>query len=272
VNDVAHVAEALKGVGINWDKFLMPDAFKYGFAAAFLGAHHSVSPFELRSDRITESTHVKIVSPWFIMYSPPYFYFHSRVGHRWQTGTDPALLSLHTLNDAPKDLLPSLTINVSQPEALITWLETNNAALISNLSIFLHATSSPSRPPIWSRLFDKLQREATNIQHLSIYWDAEGPWGTRPPWNIEDALHFGLGRSVVFLHGLVQLKVKKGVEIGGFYAKHWPKYLEEKMGLKPVNKQNLPGSFWEWSLRDYQRGTERFDPWTITKDGSFTFW
>jgi hypothetical protein len=48
---------------------------------------------------------------------------------------------------------------------------------------------------------------------------------------------------VVFIRGLAQLKVKKSVEIGGLYAKHWPRYLEEKMGLKPVDKQKVLGSF-----------------------------
>jgi hypothetical protein len=143
------------------------------------------------------------------MYSPPYIFFHSPVGCRWADGTDPALQKLHTINDAPNDLLPSLTINVSKPDALMTWLGTNNAARISNLSIFLDATSLSPSPQQWCRLFDKLQREATDIQHLSVYWDAEGPWGTRPPWNIEDPLHFGLGKSVVFIRGLAQLKVKK---------------------------------------------------------------
>jgi len=200
------------------------------------------------------------------MYSPPYIFFHSSIGYRWADGTDPALQKLHSLNDAPNDLLPSLTINVSQPDALMTWLRTNNAARISSLSIFLNATSLSPSPQQWCRLFDKLQREATDVQHLSVYWDADGPWGTRPPWNIEDPLHFGLGQSVVFIRGLAQLKVKKSVEIGGFYAKHWPRYLEEKMGLKPVNKQQAPGSFWEWSLRDYQEGTERLNPWIDTKD------
>ena len=74
---------------------------------------------------------------------------------------------------------------------------------------------------------------------------------------------------MVFIRGLAQLKVKKSVEIGGFYAKHWPRYLEEKMGLKPVDKQRVPGSSWEWSLRDYQEGTERLNPWVDTKDGSW---
>jgi exonuclease 3'-5' domain-containing protein 1 len=108
------------------------------------------------------------------------------------------------------------------------------------------------------------QREARNIQHLSVYWDAQGPWGT-PPWNIEDPLHLplhiGLGKDVVIVRGLAQLEVKESVEIGGFYAKHWPRYLQEKMGLEPVNKQNIPGSFWERSLRDYQDGTEGLNPW-----------
>ena len=41
------------------------------------------------------------------------------------------------------------------------------------------------------------------------------------------------------------------------------------MGLKPVDKQRVPGSSWEWSLRDYQEGTERLNPWIDTKDGSW---
>jgi hypothetical protein len=97
------------------------------------------------------------------MYSPPYIFFHSPVGCRWADGTDPALQKLHTINDAPNDLLPSLTINVSKPDALMTWLGTNNAARISNLSIFLDATSLSPSPQQWCRLFDKLQREATDI-------------------------------------------------------------------------------------------------------------
>ena len=160
------------------------------------------------------------------MYSPPYIFFHSPKGYRWEEGTDPGLQKLSTLNDAPHNLLPSLAINVSQPDALMTWLEINNAALISDLTISLDAAyvASPQR---WCVLFDKLRQEATNIQNLSVYWDAEGP------------IHIGLGKSVVFVRGLALLKIKRSVEIGGFYAKHWPRYLEENMGLKPVNKHKI---------------------------------
>jgi hypothetical protein len=139
----------------------------------------------------------------------------------------------------------------------MTWLETNNAALISDLTIFVDATDAAPSPQQWCVLFDKLQREATNIQNLGVYWDAEGP------------IHIRLGKSVVFIRGLAQLKGKGSVDIGGFYAKHWPKYLEEKMGWKPINKDIFPGSSWEGFLRKYQRGTEHRNPWIDTKDGVY---
>ena len=204
------------------------------------------------------------------MYSPPYIFFHSRTGFRWEDGVDPILQKLKSLNDAPSDLLPSLTINVSQPGALMTWLSTNNAALITNLFIFVDpvVSNSPS-PQQWCRLFDKLQQDATNLQRLTVYWDAEGPWGTRKPWSIEDIVHIGLGRSVVFIRGLAQLKVKESVEICGFYAKYWPRYLEEKIGLKPV--KDIPSRYWELALRDYQDNTELLNPWVDTEDGSLTY-
>ncbi|MCJ1471156.1 hypothetical protein MMC07_009804 [Pseudocyphellaria aurata] len=182
------------------------------------------------------------------MYSPSYIFFHSCTGFNWNDGVDPILQKLQSLNDAPNDLLPSLTINVSQPGALMTWLRTNNAALITNLSIFVD--------PV---------HDATNLQALTVYWDAEGPWGTPKPWSLGDiVMHLGLGRSVVFIRGLAQLKVKESVEMGGFYAKHWLKYLEEKVGLKPV--EDISTGYWERALRDYQHYTERLNPWVDTED------
>jgi len=182
------------------------------------------------------------------MYSPPYIFFHNRnVKGYWNDGTDPALHKLSSLNEAPPESLPSLGINVSEPETLVAWLNTNSAALISDLSIHVEATdTSPQR---WYSLFDKLQQEGTNIQSLSVYWDAEG-------------MHTGLGRSVAFVRKLTLLKVIRSVKIGGFYAKHWPKYLEEKLGLKVVIGQDNP--VWDRLRRDYQRGTELLNPWVDT--------
>jgi hypothetical protein len=192
-----------------------------------------------------------------MMYSPPYISFHTPKGYRWREGTDPALQKLSTLNDAPNDLLQSLAINVSQPDALMAWLETNNAAVISDLTVFVDALSDAPSPQRWCLLFDKLQREATKIQNLSVYWDEEGP------------IHIGLGKSVVFIRGLAQLKVERSLEIGGSYSMQWPGYLEEKMALKPVDKNIFPGSPWVGILKKYQRGTESRDPRVDTEDGEW---
>ncbi|KAI9692819.1 MAG: hypothetical protein M1822_004813 [Bathelium mastoideum] len=200
------------------------------------------------------------------MYSPPYIFFHHPKGYSWDEGTDPALHKLRTLNDAPDGLIPSLTINVSQPDALMTWLRKNNAALISDLFVFVDAASPAASAQRWYLLFDKLRRKAMNIQNLSVYWDADGPWGRPTPWRLEDVGHSGLGKSVVFVRGLALLKVKKSVNITGWYAKLWPGYLKEKLGLEPVDKQNVPGSYRRRELKDYQRGTQRLNPWTDTKD------
>ena len=88
-----------------------------------------------------------------------------------------------------------------------------------------------------------------------MYWDAEGP------------IHIGLGKSVVFVRGLAQLKVEKSLEIGGFYATHWPRYFEEKMALKPVDKNIFSGRPWVGMLKKYQRGTASRNPWVDTEDG-----
>jgi len=173
-------------------------------------------------------------------------FFHRQEGWSWQKGTEPA----------PDDLLQSVAINVSQPVALMTWLETNDAAVISDLTVFVDATDYAPSPQRWCLLFDKLQREATKIQDLSVYWDAE-----------LTCYRVGLGKSIVFVRGLAQLKVERSLEIGGQYAMHWPRYLEEKMGLKPVNKDIFPGSPWVGILRKYQRGTESRNPRFNTEDG-----
>ncbi|KAH7113770.1 hypothetical protein B0J11DRAFT_541288 [Dendryphion nanum] len=191
------------------------------------------------------------------MYSAPYMFFHRSKGYSWHAETDPALQAFPTLNNVPRALLPSLAINVSQPDALMEWLGTNSAALITDLTIFVDAVDIAPSAQKWCILFEKLAQDATNIQNLSIYWDSEGP------------IHIGLGRSVVFVRGVARLKVKKSIDIAGFYATKWPRYLEAKMGLKPVNRQLAPGNNWAEILRKYQRGTEHLDPWKDTEDGMF---
>jgi len=175
----------------------------------------------------------------------PYIFFHSPSGHRWEEGTDPILLNCRSINEeAVQHLLSSLSVNVSQPDALLAWLEANDASYITALHVHLDAYDKAPSAARWSRLFEKLGREATNLQHLSVYWDHE------------DYLHRGLGKDVSFVQALVQLKVTKTISIGGFYAQRWPEYLEEKMGLKPLNDQDIPGSTWSRMLKSYQKGPD----------------
>ena len=179
----------------------------------------------------------------------PYIFFHSPSGHWWEEGTDPILLNCRSINEeAVQHLLSSLSVNVSKPDALLAWLETNDASYITALHVHLDAYDKAPSAARWSRLFEKLRREATNLQHLSVYWDHEG------------YLHRGLGKDISFVQALVQLKVTKTISIGGFYAQRWPEYLEEKMGLKPSNDQNIPGSTWSRMLKNYQKGTEGIRP------------
>jgi hypothetical protein len=179
----------------------------------------------------------------------PYIFFHRASGYRWEEGTDPILLNCRSINEeAVQHLLSSLSINVSQPDALLAWLEINDASYITSLHVHLDAYYKAPSATRWSRLFEKLGREATNLQHLSVYWDHEG------------YIHRGLGMDISFVQALVQLKVAKTISIRGFYAQRWPEYIEEKMGLKPFDDENIPGTAWSRMLKSYQKGTEGIRP------------
>ena len=152
------------------------------------------------------------------------------------------------MNNAPHDLLPSLSINVSKPDTLLAWLDTNNAALISDLTIFVEPVDT--RPQPWCALFRKLQNEATGVENLDIYWDAEWGGGLLS-W-------LGLGKSLEFVREVAKLKVRNPVVIRGFYGRNWPGYLEQNMGLRPVEDFSSNGK--KRSLRIYQKGTEHLNP------------
>ncbi|KAF9694500.1 hypothetical protein EKO04_007301 [Ascochyta lentis] len=180
----------------------------------------------------------------------PCIFFDKLQGFEWEEGTDPLLQALTTLNDAPPWLLSSLTVNVSEPDALLTWIDTNNAALITELFIYCPATAIT--PHAWCRLFDRLSQEATNIQDLQVYWD----WD----WESITPSMAGLGKSLTFVRALGALKVKGNLTICGFYAKNWPMYLSGRIGTPPFNPQISKGNEWEIALERYQFGTEALMP------------
>ena len=60
---------------------------------------------------------------------------------------------------------------------------------------------------------------------------------------------------------LALLKVKRSVVLRVFHAKQWLAYLEETIGLKPVNWDTRAKQLSRQLLRDYQRGAEHLDSW-----------
>jgi len=104
-------------------------------------------------------------------------------------------------------------VNVSQPDALLTWLDKNDPSHIIDLHVIVEAYCKAHPTTRWGQLFEKLGREAINLQHLFVLLDAEGP------------THRGLGNDLCFSRALVQLKVKRITTINGCYAKDLPEYI-----------------------------------------------
>ena len=73
---------------------------------------------------------------------------------------------------------------------------------------------------------------------------------------------------MVFVRGLANLKVKESVELKGFYAKNWPRYLERRMRVKLI--EEFDEGYGEQALRDYQEGTEELNPRVQMEDEDLT--
>ncbi|KAH8802512.1 hypothetical protein F5884DRAFT_802227 [Xylogone sp. PMI_703] len=99
-----------------------------------------------------------------------------------------------------------------------------------------------SSGPEWRKLLNKLADEATNLEYVYVFLDEEGH-------------HSGAGRDVGFVKALGRLKVSRKMELVGMFAKGWPEYLEEKIGMPVWSMENES----EYDLRrlmNYQRSTE----------------
>ena len=96
----------------------------------------------------------------------------------------------------------------------------------------------PPSGPLWCKVFDELAVGATGLQSLFVYWDAEG------------FIHHGGGADVDVVRALGRIKGLQRMEIRGFYAKEWPKYLEEKMGIKVLEDSD---SQMRRYLKNFQR-------------------
>ncbi len=74
----------------------------------------------------------------------------------------------------------------------------------------------------------------------------------------------GLGDNLHVVRALSNIQGLGMLEISGYYAKHWPAYLEEKMGVpvraKDGHNEELNDEMLLRKFREYQQGTEDLVP------------
>jgi len=157
------------------------------------------------------------------------------------------------------------TFLVKYPKPFLDWLNTigpENARSLKRLRIFVHAVYySLDHPPLfqssssewfsselWYRLLSTLACRATGLRYLYVYWDARESCG-----------HYGAGKDLRFVRELASIQGLDEMEIGGFFAKRWPEYLQQKVG-KPVWDEQSTSQQSLKLLRQYQRDTEDLIP------------
>jgi hypothetical protein len=74
----------------------------------------------------------------------------------------------------------------------------------------------------WLRLLSLLAEEASGLRGIELAW----------AMCLERADRRGLGDNVNFVRALGKIQGLKTLAIKGYYAKHWPTYLEERMGVR----------------------------------------
>lgn len=118
---------------------------------------------------------------------------------------------------------------ISEPEQmfrLIVKIGPVNLKLVKTLDIWVPwmAELSP-----WLQLLDTLSEEASGMRHIAIRWDVhfEFRWGLE-----RGAKERGLGDNLDFVRALGKIQGLEKLVIGGYYAKNWPAYLEERIDVQ----------------------------------------
>jgi hypothetical protein len=150
---------------------------------------------------------------------------------------------------------------IHDPSWALRWLEQigrDNVKHLAKLRIFVYAPyhlgpypDLCDRPPTglkWCELFDRLASEATGLRDIYIYWDAEPMFG-----------HFGGGFDVDVVRALARIKSLHKLEIDGYFAKEWPAYLEEKVGIKVWERQGQSELHLK-VLKEFQRNLKDLSP------------
>lgn len=139
---------------------------------------------------------------------------------------------------------------ICEPGLTLRWFNQiglNNFRLLKRIRFDVSTIDDPrpdtTRVPFWSNLLNRLAEEATGLRHVEVFWDIDDKYGIFSP-----------GKDLDFVRQLAKIGGLQSMIISGFYAKRWPQYLAEKMGI-PVQELGM----------DNQQNVERlrgFQYWT----------
>lgn len=175
-------------------------------------------------------------------------------------------------NEASPVLYSKNTFYVDNPKTMIMFLQQIgpfNTMRLSKLDIWVAwGMHGP-----WIELFALLSKRATGLRKITIAWG--GCWRSAP-----EGIR-GLGDDLNFVRALSKIRGLDILEVSGYYAKAWPAFLEERMGVRVIAKS---GHYFEIGegpkdegsedekvarehndkelrlFRDYQQGTEDLVP------------
>ncbi|CAM1505258.1 Fc.00g108950.m01.CDS01 [Cosmosporella sp. VM-42] len=120
---------------------------------------------------------------------------------------------------------------VTNPESMFYLMDqigTRNLKLVRSLNILVPWTE---RVDQWTILFQTLAEDASGLRDIEIAWGMDCIESLT-----ELARGTSLGDDLDFVRALAQIKGLERLVIGGYYAKRWPAYLEEKMNVKVQEK------------------------------------
>jgi hypothetical protein len=81
----------------------------------------------------------------------------------------------------------------------------------------------------WLQLLYILAEEASGLRCIKLGWGAECDF----PWRFERGVRErGLGDNLDFVRALGKIQGLEKLVIEGYYAKNWPAYLDERMGVR----------------------------------------
>ncbi|KIN06928.1 hypothetical protein OIDMADRAFT_46844 [Oidiodendron maius Zn] len=162
---------------------------------------------------------------------------------------------------------------ISEPEQmfrLIVQIGLVNLKLVKTLRIWVPYMAELFP---WLQLLYILAEEASGLRCIELGWGADCEF----PWQLgRGARERGLGDSLDFVRALGNIRGLKKLVIKGYYAKRWPAYLEERMGVRvraicghcreePELKEG-DLIYEEWNKKElqtfmeYQQGTEDLIP------------